>query len=126
MRWFLIGIGALHAAFMLLELFPWSFPKLLQKASERLPGEERWAATQRPLIAAIVHNAGIYNAVFAGGFFWAAWVGDSARNLAGFLFVGAAVAGIFGAVTLKSWATALQALLGIGGLAWLLASGPGF
>jgi uncharacterized membrane protein len=126
MKWFLIGVGLLHAAFMLLELFPWSFPKLLQKISAPLPSGEQWTASQRPLVATIVHNAGIYNAVFAGGFFWAACVGEPARNVACFLLVGAAVAGIFGTVTLKSWATALQALLGMVGIAWLLMSGPGF
>jgi uncharacterized membrane protein len=120
MRWFLIVVGALHAAFTLLELFPWSFPKLLQKVSERLPNGEKWTESQRPLVAAIVHNAGIYNAVFAGGLFWAAWAGDPARNVAWVLLVGAAVAGIFGTVTLRSWATAIQALLGIVGIALLL------
>ena len=122
MKGFLFVVGLLHAAFMLLELFPWSFPKLLQKVSKG----EKWTESQRPLVAAIVHNAGIYNAVFAGGFFWAAWCGDPARNVAWVFLAGATVAGIFGTLTLKSWATALQAFLGIVGIVWLLLSSPRF
>jgi uncharacterized membrane protein len=120
LRFFPVVVGVLHAGFMYAELFPWSSPKLLQKVSEKLPKGESWTASQQQLVATIVHNAGIYNAVLAGGFFWAAWAGEPARDVAGVLLVGAAVAGIFGTVTLKSGLTAVQALLGIGGFAWLL------
>jgi hypothetical protein len=70
LRLFLVVVGVLHAGFMCAELFPWSSPKLLQKVSEKLPKGESWTASQQQLVATIVHNAGIYNAVLAGGFFW--------------------------------------------------------
>ena len=68
------------------------------------------------LVATIVHNAGIYNAILAGGLFWAAWIGDPARDVARLLLIGAVVAGAFGTATLKSPLTALQAILGAVGL----------
>jgi uncharacterized membrane protein len=117
MRAFLIGVGLLHAGFMLVEMVPWSYPALLRRASKQLSGEHQWTPAQQRLVATIVRNAGIYNAVIAGGLFWAAWAGDSARNVAQAFLVGAAVAGIFGAATLRSWVPALQGLLGVVGAA---------
>ena len=115
MRLFLMGVAALHALFMVGELFPWSSPKLLQKLSERLPGGlgkeipegQKWTKSQHAFVATIVHNAGIYNAILAGGLLWAALPEEPIRD------------GVFGTATLKSWLTALQAFLGIVGLAWL-------
>jgi uncharacterized membrane protein len=72
-----------------------------------------------------VQNAGIYNGILAGGLLWAALAFDPALAVdpawyvARVLLAGAAVAGIFGTVTLKSPVTAGQALLGIIGLVWL-------
>lgn len=117
MKWFLIGVAALHAVFMLAELFPWSFPVLLRLVSKKLPDGQQLTVSQQALVATIVHNAGIYNAIVAGGLFWAAIAGDPARDVAQVLLAGAAVAGIFGTATLKSPLTAVQALLGIIGLA---------
>jgi uncharacterized membrane protein len=119
MRWFLIGVAALHFVFMLCELFPWSFPVLLRIVSKKLPQGMKWTDSQRTLVATIVHNAGIYNAVFAGGLLWAALAGDPGREVARVLLGGATVAGVFGTATLRSPITALQALLGIVGLALL-------
>lgn len=112
MKWFLLGAGVLHAVFTLAEMIPWSYPTLLRRASAQLPGTQQWTAAQQRLVATIVHNAGIYNAVLAAGFFWAAWAGDSAHDVARALLIGAAGAGIFGTATLRSWATALQGLVG--------------
>ena len=118
MRWFLIGIAALHVLFMLCELFPWPAPVLLRLVSKKLPAGEQWTDSQRMLVATIVHNAGIYNAILAGGLFYAAIAGDPARDVARVLLAGAAVAGVFGTATLRSPLTALQALLGMIGLAF--------
>ena len=118
MNWFLSGVAALHAVFMVCELFPWPSPVLLRIVSKKLPKGEAWTDRQRALVATIVHNAGIYNAILAGGLFWAAWTGDPARDVARVLLVGAVVAGVFGTATLKSRLTALQALLGAVGFAW--------
>lgn len=112
--WFLIGVGILHVVFMLCELFPWSFPVLLRLASKKLP--EEFTSAQQMLVATIVHNAGIYNAIVAGGLFWAAFDGEAATDVAQVLLTGAVVAGVFGTATLKSPLTALQALVGLAGL----------
>lgn len=114
MKWFLLGVALLHAVFMALELFPWGTPFLLDLVSKKLPDDEPFTTHQRGLVATIVHNAGIYNGVFAAGLFWAALSGEN--DVARVLLAGAAVAGIFGTVTMRSAATAVQAVLGIIGL----------
>jgi uncharacterized membrane protein len=116
MNGFLLLVAALHVAFMLCELFPWDMPVLLRVASKKLPGGGQWNVPQRTLVATIVHNAGIYNGIVAGGLLWAAWGGDESGNVARVLLAGAAAAGIFGTVTMKSPLTALQAALGLLGL----------
>jgi len=118
-QWFLLGAGLLHAVFTLAEMVPWSYPTLLRRASAQLSGAEQWTAPQQRLVATIVHNAGVYNAVLAAGFFWAAWAGDSAHDVARALLIGAAGVGIFGTATLRSWATAIQGLVGVIGVALL-------
>jgi uncharacterized membrane protein len=57
-------------------------------------------------VATIVHNAGIYNAILAGGLLYAAYAGDPAGDVARVLLAGAVVAGMFGTLTLRSWLTA--------------------
>src|SRR5215469_9240243 len=109
MLWFLIAAAALHVFFMIAELFPWQRPVLLRLASKKLPGGERFTAVQEQLVATIVHNAGVYNGIVAGGFLWAAFGGRSAAGVALVMLGGAAVAGVFGTATLKSPVTALQA-----------------
>ena len=116
MKWFLLGVALLHAAFMALELFPWRVPFLLALLSRKLPASGPFTEAQRDLVATIVHNAGIYNGILAGGLFWAALTGESANDVARVLLAGAAVAGIFGTATMRSAPTAVQAALGIGGL----------
>jgi hypothetical protein len=37
MKWFLMAVAGLHAAFTLCELFPWSYPVLLRIVSKKLP-----------------------------------------------------------------------------------------
>jgi putative membrane protein len=115
-KWFLFAVALLHAAFMVLELFPWRSPLLLAVVSKKLPDADRFTPNQRQLVATIVHNAGIYNGILAGGLWWAAMIGEPADDVARVLLAGAAAAGIFGTVTMKSAATALQAALGIVGL----------
>jgi Protein of unknown function (DUF1304) len=115
---FLLGAAALHALFMVCELFPWRLPILLRVVGKKLPElpapeKGRFTDAQRMLVANIVRNAGIYNAIVAGGLFWAAFSGDSAADVARVLLAGAAVAGIFGTVTLRSPITAIQAFVGI-------------
>ncbi len=117
MTWFLYGAAALHAAFAIAEMFPWPLPMLLAKLSQKLPGQPPWMPAQQAMVATIVHNAGIYNAVIAGGLVFAAVSGEPARDVARVLLAGAGVAGIFGTLTMKSPVTALQAIVGIAGAA---------
>jgi len=120
MRYYLMAAAGLHVLFMAAELFPWRLPVLLQIASKKLPqlnsNGERFTDAQRKLVATVVHNAGIYNGILAGGLFWAAFGGDPARDVARVMLSGAAVAGVFGAATLRSPVPAVQAVVGIVGL----------
>src|SRR5438270_7495151 len=119
MRWFLIAAAALHAFFMVAELFPWSFPFLLKQASRKLPPvdaklpDNKFSEEQREIVIAIVHNAAIYNGIICGGLLWAAFAGSQGHDVARVMLMGAAAAGIFGAVTLKNPVPALQAAVGI-------------
>jgi uncharacterized membrane protein len=127
MKYFLFGAAALHASFLAAELLPWSRPLLLQKASEnlrpipdltkdQLSPEAKFTEEQQKLLATIVHNAGIYNGIVAGGLLWAATHDEDGHQVARVMLVGATAAGIFGTITLKSWPTALQGLVGLAGL----------
>jgi hypothetical protein len=123
MRWFLLGAATLHALFMVCELVPWRFPVLLRVVSRKLPPVDAhgpWTPTQQAVVSTIVHNAGIYNAILAGGLFWVATVAgpltSGNRAVAVVLLAGAALAGVFGTLTLRSPVTAAQALVGIAGL----------
>jgi len=116
MQWFLMGAAGLHVLFMLAELFPWSFPALLRAASQKLPSNEPFTAAQQKLVATVVHNAGIYNGIVAGGLLWSAFGGAPVLDVARVMLMGAVVAGVFGAVTIQSPVPAVQALVGIIGL----------
>jgi len=123
LKWFPFVVAALHAVFALCELFPWPCPVLLRIVSKRLPDIQlgkKWTELQQPLVATIVHNAGIYNAILGGGLFWAGLGGDAAQGMARVFFIGVAVAGIFGTATLKSPVTAVQAFVGFVGFALAL------
>jgi hypothetical protein len=135
MRVFIFVVAALHAAFMAGELFPFGSPFLLRKLSAKLPKglgtelpqgqgtvlpkDKAWTESQEKLVAVIVRNAGVYNGILAGGLIWAALPQTPDREVARVLLAGAAAAGIFGSLTLKSPLTAAQALLGIIGLAFI-------
>jgi len=123
MHYFLAGAASLHALFMGAELFPWQAPMLLGKAIKKLsldpqfsPSDAKFTEKQQKLVAAIVHNAGIYNGIVCGGLLWAAFAGSQGHDVARVMLLGAAAAGIFGTATLKSPFTALQAVVGILGL----------
>src|SRR4051812_26840629 len=117
MKIFLVVAGLLHLVFMLAELFPWGNPALLAGiAKKKLSAGQGFNDPQQRLVATIVHNAGIYNGILAGGLLWAAYQDPIAADVARVLLAGAVAAGIFGTATIKSWATAVQALVGIIGL----------
>ena len=121
MRWYIIVVGSLHVAFMVCEMYPWHNPILLGIVTKELPAvagidettKPKFSPQQQQIVATIVHNAGVYNAILAAGLFWAAFRGKPANEIGLVLFIGAAVAGGFGTATLKSPVTALQGVMGI-------------
>lgn len=133
---FYIGFVAfVHFIFALAEMFPWTNPTLLSKLSTSLPDVDalqpasigasssekpKFTAEQQLLVATIVQNAGIYNAVVAGALLWTAFRGVAAYEFAVVLFIGVAVAGAFGTATIRSPITAGQCLLGIVGAVWII------
>ncbi len=80
MEWYIIGVALLHTAFAFCEMYPWSNPILLSVVTKRLPDavgddvvkKHKFSTQQQPIVATIVHNAGIYNAILAAGLFWPA------------------------------------------------------
>ena len=136
MKWCLLATGLLHAVFFFAETFPWSEPLLLQSllrtaATSASPAASQPAAggdagttgnvtkvlvqpeSARALFATVVHNAGIYNAILAGGLFWAFYRGRAANELALVLCIGVVVAGVFGAATIQSVVCVVQAAIGL-------------
>lgn len=109
----LLALALLHLGFMLAELFPWATPFAVKQTLNRLPPAESLSPVQTKLIASVVRNVAIYNGIVAGGLFYAAAAGASAIDVARVLLIGAAAAGIFGTVTLKSVLPALQALIAL-------------
>jgi uncharacterized membrane protein len=79
---FLLVVALLHAAFMLLELFPWESPFLLGVVTKKLPAGDVFTPHQRDLVATIVQNAATYNGILAAGLAWAALTGESAHDVA--------------------------------------------
>src|SRR5215207_6409278 len=107
-RILLVIAALLHAAFAFGEMFPWDNPKLLQSVA----GEAAtFTDAQRNIIATIVHNAGIYNAALAAGLAGAAmnYRPNGRNELVLPLFIGVTIVGVFGAATLPSIPTAIQA-----------------
>lgn len=127
MQAYIIAVAVLHAGFMVAELYPWENPFLLQVVSKKLPDGEKLSANQTRLVATIVKNAGIYNAILAGGLTWVAYTSDtsSAVAVAKVLLIGAGVAGLFGTLTLQSPLTAIQAVAGIVGVLLVASRGLG-
>jgi uncharacterized membrane protein len=100
---------------MLGELLPWPIPFVVRKTNEKLAPTDKLNPGQSKVVANIVRNAGIYNGIVAGGLFYAAFMGDSARDVALVFALGVSAAGIFGTITLRSWLCALQGILGLVG-----------
>jgi len=100
----LLGLVALaHVGFMAIEMFPWNRPFVFDLVGlgfdPRLDNEVA--------AAPIVHNAGLYNGFIAAGVVWSMSTDGPAFHLRLFFLICALVAGLFGAVTLKSPKTLL-------------------
>jgi uncharacterized membrane protein len=120
MQWYIIFVGIIHTIFGFCEMYPWSNPILLKKASANLKSEDntgekdlKFTGDRQELVATIVHNTGIYNIILAFCLFWAAFRGNSVSEASFALLVGVSIAGLFGTATLKSSVTAFQAVIGI-------------
>lgn len=105
-------IAVLHVLFMIGELFPWHGPKIMGLVLKKWPRQLDLSPNDQHLVAVVVHNAGVYNGIVAGGLFATAWVGRNAYPVQVVLLAGGIVAGIFGAVTLSK-AAIVQAILGV-------------
>jgi uncharacterized membrane protein len=102
-------------SFTLAELLPWPLPFVLRKTNEKFAPTDKLNSGQKKVVANILRNAGIYNGIVAGGLIYAAFTGDSARDVALVFLIGVSAAGVFGTITLRSWLCALQGILGLVG-----------
>jgi len=105
-------IGIFHIAIMTGELCPWKRPWIMARVLEKWPKPLNLSVNDAQLVAAIVHNAGIYNGIVGGGLIATASVGPSSFCVQVSLLAGGVVAGLFGAKTL-SLVTIGQAILGV-------------
>lgn len=98
-------VAAIHIGIGLVEMFLWPKPKVYTRL-------ERFAFTQAEAIkvAPIVANAGLYNLFVAAGLAWSVYMGQP--SAVGFFLLCVAIAGLFGAVTLKSTTLILQTIPG--------------
>jgi hypothetical protein len=96
---------------------PLKHPCILSLVGKKLLDGTALVDPQLHLVKTVLHNAGIYNGIVAGGLFWAA-SGEASLDVARVMLIGAVVAGVFGAVTID-WPTAVQAVFGIVGLVLL-------
>src|SRR5438094_8973691 len=88
-------VGLIHVVIAIAEIFLWK-PLMLHKRLERLDLNDVEGRKMAPIIA----NAGLYNGFIAAGLFWSVFVNDLS-SLKLFFLSCAAIAGVFGAVTLK-------------------------
>jgi putative membrane protein len=97
-------VAALHAYFLVLEMFLWDRP--LGRRTFRLTPE--FAAASRSLAA----NQGLYNGFLAAGLVWGLWLGESGRAATLFFLACVVIAGLFGAATVNRRILVVQALPG--------------
>jgi len=84
-------VAALHAYFLVLEMFLWTKP-----AGLRAFGQTPERAEASKVLAA---NQGLYNGFLAAGLVWSLVLGFEGRAVAIFFLACVIVAGVFGAVT---------------------------
>ena len=95
-------VAALHAWFLVLEMFLWTKPAGL-KTFRNTPEK---AETTRVLAA----NQGLYNGFLAAGLAWGLWLGASGVQVVIFFLACVLAAGIFGALTASRKILYIQAL----------------
>ena len=99
-------VAALHAYFLVLEMFLWTTP-VGQKTFKR-------TAEQQNETKALAQNQGLYNGFLAAGLVWSFWAGYDVRV---FFLVCVVVAGVYGAITAARSILFVQAIPGAAALA---------
>jgi len=105
-------VAALHAYFLVLEMFLWEKPIGL-RAFRNTPE----AAKASRVLAA---NQGLYNGFLAAGLVWSITLGGAGRSIAVFFLLCVLVAGLYGAATASRkilWVQALPAAIALALLA---------
>jgi putative membrane protein len=101
-----LAVAALHAWFLVLEMFLWTTP-----AGRRTFGTTREFAEASKVLAA---NQGLYNGFLAAGLVWAliraGWEVSAARPALMFFLACVIVAGVYGAATANRRILVVQAL----------------
>lgn len=95
-------VAALHAYFLLLEMFLWDKPAGM-KAFNLTP--ERAAATK-----SMAANQGLYNGFLVAGLVWGLLLGDAGLAIKTFFLGCVVVAGVFGAASVSRKIFFVQAL----------------
>lgn len=98
-------VAALHAYFLVLEMFLWTTP-VGQKTFKR-------TAEQQLETKALAQNQGLYNGFLAAGLVWSYWAGFDVRV---FFLVCVVVAGVYGAITAARSILFVQAIPGAAAL----------
>lgn len=110
-----IAVAILHFVFLILEMFFWSKP-----LGRRIFGLNREFAGQTASLAA---NQGLYNGFLAAGLVWGLLSGHPGNEITVFFLACIIVAGIYGAMTVKTSILWVQALPGAVALLLVLTSG---
>ena len=95
-------VAALHLGFLVLEMFYWTSPFVL----ERFEMTPDFAARSKALAA----NQGLYNGFLAAGLVWGLLARQNGYAIKVFFLLCVIVAGVFGAATAKTTILFVQAL----------------
>ncbi len=95
-------IAALHAYFLVLEMFLWTKPTGLRTFG--------MTPEQAKATAPLAANQGLYNGFLAAGLLWGVLLGSAGFNVRVFFLLCVIVAGVFGAATAKRSILFIQAL----------------
>jgi putative membrane protein len=98
----IVLVLASHLGFMILEMFFWTSPYAVKTFNLT----QEFAQASKAMAA----NQGLYNGFLAAGLFWALLKGDEGFALKVFFLGCVIVAGIFGALTVKTSILFVQAL----------------
>jgi len=106
-------VALVHAGISVVEMFLWKRPQV----HGRLGFQQDVAAKVAPIVA----NAGLYNAFLMSGLVWSLLATNHAQSLQVFFLSCVAIAGIYGAATLKRTTLVLQTLPAVlaGILVWI-------